>query len=125
LDFMLRLFRARISCLITAILLAAGTTTASFDEFLHAGDPHDQACAPSGDFGHDASKHRIGAAKASKDGSQHCVACHLARAPRLGAQPLVLAARSTEGRIPRPRRSIDRASAAHLSQLSGRSPPLA
>ena len=122
---MLRLFRARISCLITAILLAAGTTTASFDEFLHAGDSHDEACAPAGDFRHDASKHRIGAAKSSKDGSQHCVACHFARAPRLGAQSPLVAARSTEVRLQRPLRSIDGATSPHLSNLSGRSPPLA
>jgi hypothetical protein len=120
---MLRLFRARVSCLLTAILLAASTTTASLDEFLHGGDSHDPACATTAGFGHDASNHRIGAPQAAEDAPQHCVACHLARAPRLGAQSALVAAQTTESFVLRLHDSVDSASSAELSRVPGRSPP--
>ena len=42
---MLRVFRTRALCIVTALVLAVGTTTAAFDELLHTGAAHDVACA--------------------------------------------------------------------------------
>jgi hypothetical protein len=120
---MLRLFRARACCLITAVLLAAGTTTAAYDELLHAWTSHDVACAPVSDVAHDASSHRVKAPGDPAPHDSHCVGCHLARAPRVGAQPASFAAHCEDVPLVRPVATIGSARAAALDNLPPRSPP--
>ncbi|MGH8187225.1 MAG: hypothetical protein ACREUC_11730, partial [Steroidobacteraceae bacterium] len=83
---MLRLFRTRAWCVVTAAVLAVGTTTAAFDKVLHAGGTHDVDCVPGLDVAHDGASHRFSATTDSTGADSHCLACHVARAPRLGAQ---------------------------------------
>lgn len=120
---MLRLFRVRACCLATAVLLAVGTTTAAFEELLHAGEAHDAACAPALLADHDASSHRVQTPDDTNDGAGHCVACHLARAPRLGTQSASLVGHVDNAAIPRPAPTIGSARAAALAGLPPRSPP--
>lgn len=121
---MLRLFRVRAWCLITAVLLAVGTTTAAFDEFLHAGTPsHDAGCAPLLEIPHDASNHRVGAEPEDVHATGHCVACHWARSPRLGAQSLTIATAADEALADQPIRTIGAVRPAAISGLPARSPP--
>jgi hypothetical protein len=120
---MVRRFRARLSCLLTAAVLALGTTATSLGELLHAAAPHDLACAPAVDVAHDAASHRVEAPNASDAATHHCVACHLARAPRLGAQAATYVARVETGRTHRPAAAIGSARAASLDLLPPRSPP--
>lgn len=121
---MLAFFRVRMWCLVTAVVLAVGTTTAAFEELRHTGTPHDAACARAVGASHDASKHRVEPAPASGDAqSDHCVACHLARAPRLGAQAASTGAHVQEGVAHRPIASIGAARPTALASLPSRSPP--
>ena len=46
---MLRIFRARAWCVVTAAVLALATTTAAFDKALHTGEAHDADCVPAPD----------------------------------------------------------------------------
>ncbi|MGH9349520.1 MAG: hypothetical protein ACRD26_19900 [Vicinamibacterales bacterium] len=120
---MLRLFRVRSWCLVTAVVLAVGTTTAAFDELLHAGASHDAPCVAPLDVAHDASSHRFQAPSSDASGKGHCVACHLARSPRIGAQPASVVCLAVEARAPRPIMTIGAARAAALANLPSRSPP--
>jgi hypothetical protein len=121
---MLRLFRARAWCLVTAILLAAGTTTAGFDELLHAtGTAHDAACAPAIDLAHDASSHRVEAPDNAASGDGHCVACHLARTSRLGAQSASYGVHADEPRALVAAPATPFVVSAVLDSLPPRSPP--
>jgi len=120
---MLRIFRARVCCLVTSLVLAIGTTTASLDQFVHAGDSHDGGYA-SVVTKHDAARHQVRAAQPSNDdASEHCVACHLARAPRSGAQATAIALRGGETLATAPVYSVGFPSSAALSRVPGRSPP--
>ena len=119
---MLRLFRMRAWCLVAALLPVVGTTTAAFDELLHAGASHDVACV-SGSAPHDASSHRFKAPGGEAAADDHCVGCHLARAPRVGAQAATHAAHVAEASTPRPIAAIGSARAAALDSLPPRAPP--
>lgn len=120
---MLRLFRVRACCLVTALFLAAGTTVASFDELLHAGASHDAGCN-SADVLHDAANHHVQATPGSASHAPlHCVACHWARAPHLRGQAGLTAARADEFGFQPLIRSIGIALPAQISGISGRSPP--
>ena len=120
---MLRLLRVRACCLIAALLVAAGTTSTAFDELLHAGASHDIACVPVGDVGHDPSSHRVAAPEDDAAAHEHCVGCHLARAPRLGTQSVSYAGHIDETSSARPIAAIGSARAAALDSLPPRSPP--
>jgi hypothetical protein len=120
---MLRLFRVRVSCLITSLVLAVGTTATGLTELLHAGASHDVACVPGVDVIHDASTHRFQAATDDSIGEHHCVACHLARAPRLGAHSASGTAHVEAARPVPPIAAIGFARAASLDSLPPRSPP--
>jgi len=122
---MLRLFRGRALCIVTALVLAVGTTTAAFDKILHAGtSSHDVACAlPGFDAAHDGSSHRFTASADTSNGEGHCVACHIARAPRLSAQGVSVAGRGDESDMDRPILSIGSARPPALAGLPARSPP--
>jgi hypothetical protein len=117
-----RLFRARACGLITAVLLAAGTTSAALDQFLHGTASHD-ACASLDDLGHDASTHRFDAPEGGPSPDGHCVGCHLARAPRAGAQAVSILGHAGETATLRPIAAIGSARAAALDGLPPRSPP--
>jgi len=122
---MLRFFRVRAWCLVTAVFLAAGTASASLDALLHVGAAHDDACSPTVAGPHDASAHRIIAGSASDpDGAaSHCLACHWARSFRIftASTPAApdLDARGTFGRAA----PLDPIVAPVLSHLAPRSPP--
>jgi hypothetical protein len=120
---MLRLFRARACCALTAVVLAVATTTVALEELLHAGSAHDVGCLAAADVGHDPSSHRFQAPTDERDSDTHCVACHLARAPRVGATVASAVGRADEGRAPRPIPAIGSARAAALASLPPRSPP--
>jgi hypothetical protein len=120
---MLRLFRARGCCLLTALALAVGTTTAAFGELLHAGPSHDVACAPAAGEAHDASSHRFKAPADEGSADEHCVGCHFARSPRIGAQSLSHSGHVDEACSLRPVAAIGSARAASLDSLPPRSPP--
>jgi hypothetical protein len=118
-----RLVRSRACCLVTALLLAVGTVGAAVDELVHGGGAHDAACVPVGDLAHDASGHAVETAPDTADRHDHCVGCHLARAPRVGAQRFSYAAHCGESAAPRPVPAIGSARAAALDNLPPRSPP--
>jgi len=120
---MLRLFRARAWCLITAVVLAIGTTSTAFQELLHAGTPHDIACLPVVDVAHDAANHRVSARGDDVAAADHCVACHFARSPRLGPQWVAASGHIRETVPARPTAAIGSARAAALDNLPPRSPP--
>jgi hypothetical protein len=121
---MLRLFRNRAWCLVTAVLLALGTTTAAFDELLHAsGRAHDTACVPVLDVAHDASSHRVDATDEGTGGEGHCLACHFARTPRHGAQPATHGHHVDEPRAVKPAVAVASVASAVLDNLPPRSPP--
>jgi hypothetical protein len=120
---MVRRFRARLSCLLTAAVLTLGTTATSLGELLHAAAPHDLACAPAVDVAHDAASHQVATPDTADPASHHCVACHLARSPRLGAQATSHVARAEAGRLHPPAAVIGSACAASLDLLPPRSPP--
>ena len=120
---MLRLFRARAWCLITAIILAIGTTSTAFDELLHAGTEHDIACLPVVDVAHDAANHRVNAPGDDGAADDHCVACHFARSPRAGPQPVGTSSHVRQTSPVRPITAIGSARAAALDNLPPRSPP--
>jgi mono/diheme cytochrome c family protein len=120
---MLRLFRVRAWCWLTALVLAVGTSTAALDELLHAGTAHDFACAPGVDVAHDASSHRFQARADSGGHDGHCVACHFARASRVGAQSASMGEHADEARAPQSVPTIGSARAAALDSLPPRSPP--
>jgi hypothetical protein len=108
--------------LITAVLLTAGTTTAAFDELLH-GVSHDVACESIGDVAHDSSGHRVKASGDPAAHDPHCVGCHFARTPRIGAQPASFAPHSEDVAAVRPIAAIGSARAATLDNLPPRAPP--
>jgi hypothetical protein len=120
---MLRLFRARATCVVTAVILTVGTTTAAFDKLLHAGATHDVECVPGLDFAHDGSSHRFVAAQDSAGADSHCIACHVMRAPRLGAQSASAIGDADEADAHRPIASIGAARPPALANLPARSPP--
>jgi hypothetical protein len=120
---MLRLFRARACCLLTTVILAVGTTATGMSELLHAGTLHDPACVPSLDVVHDASTHRFRAAADEGGAEHHCIACHLARAPRLGSQSASGIVHVEAARPVRPIAAIGFVRAATLDNLPSRSPP--
>jgi hypothetical protein len=120
---MLRLFRARVCCLVTALALAAGTTTAAFGELLHASTSHDAGCAPTGDAAHDASSHRFKAPADEGSSHDHCVGCHFARSLRIGAHPPIHGGHVDDACSLRPVAAIGSARAASLDNLPPRSPP--
>jgi hypothetical protein len=121
---MLGLFRNRAWCLVTAVLLALGTTTAAFDELLHAaGRMHDLACVAAVDVAHDASSHRVSAPEPGHSGEGHCLACHFARTPRLGAQVATHGHHADEPRAIKPPVFVAPVAAAVLDNLPPRSPP--
>jgi len=117
------MLRARACSLIAATLIVVGTVSAAVDELLHAGVSHDVACASVGDPTHDASSHRIEAPVEEFNPDEHCVGCHLARAPRIGSQAYSIAGRIDEATSPRPIAAIGSARAASLDNLPPRSPP--
>jgi hypothetical protein len=119
---MLRLFRVRACCLVTALALAAGTAGASLDLLLHADAAHADACVPM-NVGHDASAHRIQAAGSSDTHATHCVACHWARSLRLRAESAAPAHRPDESGPRRVAQTIGVVSAPALAHLPPRSPP--
>ena len=90
---------------------------------LHAGVAHDVACASAAEVGHDPSAHKVAAPSGPAETDAHCVACHLARAPRLGAKLESIAAHVREGRALRPAPAIGSARTAALASLPPRSPP--
>jgi hypothetical protein len=120
---MLRLFRARACCLVATVVLSAGTISAAFDELVHVGTSHDVACVSLGNVAHDASSHRFKASPDEANPDEHCVGCHLARAPRVGAQAPSYAGHGGEATSPRPIAAIGSARAAALDSLPPRSPP--
>lgn len=120
---MLRLLRARACCLITALLLAAGTMGAALGELLHDGAAHDVACVSVGDVPHDASSHRYRADTGPGGHHEHCVGCHLARAPRIGTHSVGVTGHADEGAALRPLAAIGSARSAALDSLPPRSPP--
>jgi hypothetical protein len=120
---MVRRFRARAWCLLTVAVLALGTTATSLGEALHAAAPHDLACTPASDPAHDPSSHQVRAPLDADGASHHCVACHLARSPRTGAQQATHAARRETGIPLRPAAAIGSALSAALDLLPPRSPP--
>ena len=120
---MLRLFRARACCLVTALALAMGTTTAVFGELLHAGTSHDAGCVATRDAAHDASSHRFKAPADEASSDDHCVGCHFARSPRIGGHALTHGEHVDEACPPRPVAAIGSARAAALDSLPPRSPP--
>ena len=120
---MLQFFRVRACCLVTALVLAAGTTTTAFDTLLHAGTAHDVACVPDVDVAHDASSHRVRPPGDAANPDHHCVGCHLARTPRLGPQTTSTGAHVEEASALRPMAAIGSARAAALDNLPPRSPP--
>jgi hypothetical protein len=121
---MLRRLRVRAWCLTTAVLLAVGTASASFDALLHGGDVHDPACAPAFTAPHDATAH--GFQSVPRDEAEdgiHCVACHLARSLRLRAEAATPAARPDEPRTLHATWTIGATRAPALDNLHPRSPP--
>jgi hypothetical protein len=120
---MLRLFRARACCLVTALALAVGTTTAALDELLHAGTSHDAACVATIDGPHDASSHRFKAPADEGNSDGHCVGCHFARSPRIGGHSLTHIGHVDESCSLPPVAAIGSARAASLDSLPPRSPP--
>lgn len=120
---MLRRLRARALRLLTAVALAAATTTVALEELVHAGRAHDVACIAPADVRHDPSSHRFQAPADGREGDTHCVACHIARAPRVGAKVASALCHVGEGRAPRPIPAIGSARAAALASLPPRSPP--
>jgi hypothetical protein len=123
---MLRFFRVRAWCLATSLVLAVGTAGASLDVLLH-GDAahHADPCAPTLNAAHDEAAHRITATREGRaDGADtHCVACHLARTPRLRSDPHALTRRPDDARTLLVPASIGVALPAVLSNLQPRSPP--
>ena len=120
---MLRLFRARACCLVTALALAVGTSTAALGELLHAGTSHDAGCVSLVDPSHDASSHRFKAPADERSADHHCVGCHFARAPRIGAQSVTHGEQVDEPCSLPPVAAIGSARAAALDSLPPRSPP--
>lgn len=120
---MLRLFRTRAWCVVTAAVLAVGTTTAAFDKILHAGATHDVDCVPGLAVAHDGSSHRFAATSDTPGAASHCIACHVARAPRLGAQSASAAGDVDDAGAHRPIASIGAARPPALACLPARSPP--
>lgn len=120
---MVRLFRARVFCLLTAGVLAFGTMTAALGELLHAGTSHDLACSPAAELGHDAASHRFDAPDEPGAAGHHCLGCHLARWSRLGAQTTSYVGHVESGVSRRPAAAIGSARAAALDSLPPRSPP--
>ena len=118
---MLRLFRARACCLVTVIALASGTMAAACGELLHAGRSHDAACVPGA--AHDASSHRYRAPADEGNTHDHCVGCHFARSPRIGAQSITHGGHRDEASPLRPVAALGSARAAALDNLPPRSPP--
>lgn len=120
---MLRLFRARVCCFVTALALAVGTTTAALGELLHAGTSHDAPCVGTIDAAHDASSHRFKAPADEGSSDDHCVGCHFARSPRIGGHSLTHGAHVDETCALPPLPAIGSARAAALDNLPPRSPP--
>jgi hypothetical protein len=120
---MLRLFRTRAWCVVTALVLAAGTTTTALDGLLHTRAPHDAACVTTVEAPHDATSHRVAAVDAQGAHTGHCVACHLARTPRLNQHATSVAVLTDEAAGPRPTPSIGSIRASELARLPARSPP--
>jgi hypothetical protein len=123
---MLRLFRVRACCLATAVFLVLGTAGSSFDLLLHRDVAHhSDPCATPVPVPHDAAAHRItdGVAQRTDETGTHCLACHFARALRLGAEHPSLAARLDDGRALCVPPTIGHALAPALANLQLRSPP--
>jgi hypothetical protein len=123
---MLRLFRVRAWCLATAMFLTLGTAGASLDLLLH-GDAahHSDPCATPVIAAHDVSAHRITtpADDLTDEAGAHCVACHLARTPRLRTESASFVSRGDDGRTFRVPTSIGVARGPALESLQPRSPP--
>lgn len=120
---MLRVFRARAWCVVTAAILAIATTTAAFDKALHTGATHDVDCVQVVDVAHDGASHRVSATSDSTATDSHCIACHVARAPRLGAQSASTVGDVDDLGMHRPIASIGAVRPAALASLPARSPP--
>ncbi len=120
---MLRLFRVRLWCLVTALFLGAGTSTATISELLHAGTPHDADCASPLDIAHDASSHRVRSTTDAAGGVGHCFACHWARSFRIGTDPVSVTVRLDDAGDHALISSIGAVLAPPLLQLPARSPP--
>jgi hypothetical protein len=122
---MLRVFRVRAWCLATALVLALGTATASFEALLHVDGAHDDACAPTVAGPHDESAHRIRSASAADHDGQatHCLACHWARSFRLFTASLPAAPKVDERGTPRLASHPAPIVAPTLANLAPRSPP--
>jgi len=121
---MLRLFRARVWCLATALALTLGTTTASFEALLHVDGAHDDACAATFAGPHDASAHRIRAASPDHDGAAtHCLACHWARSFRFFTASVPAPPNVDEPGTPRLASNFAPTVAPALANLAPRSPP--
>jgi hypothetical protein len=82
---MLRVFRIRAWCLVTALCLTVGTASASLEVLLHGDRAHDDACAPVMAGPHDASAHHFqDSSSDDRDpNGTHCLACHWARSFRI------------------------------------------
>jgi hypothetical protein len=120
---MLRLFRARGWCVVTAAILAVGSTTAAFDKVLHAGGTHDVDCVTAPVVAHDGSSHRFASAADNAGADSHCIACHVARAPRLSAQPASAVGDVDDVGTHHPIASIGAVRPPALASLPARSPP--
>jgi hypothetical protein len=108
---------------VTAAVLAIATTTAAFDKALHAGETHDADCVPVIDAAHDGASHRFSAPSDSTGADSHCVACHVARAPRLGAQSASAVGDVDALGMHHPIASIGVVRPPALENLPARSPP--
>lgn len=121
---MLGVFRARACCLVTAVVLAASTATVTVGELLHAGTAHDADCRPAAEPSHDAGSHRYEAVPtATPEADDHCLACHLARAPRVGAESAAPGVPGAEAVTRRLSDSADAALGPAVLVLQPRSPP--
>lgn len=124
---MMRLFRVRACCLVTALVLAVGTAGASMAALLHEGGSHDPGCAPRADAPHHAGAHPFlgPSADAPDANAEHCVACHWARAFRLGTHSEPVAAPVPAAGAPQAPANADEWPAPALASVPARAPPAA
>jgi len=122
---MLRFFRVRALCLATAVFLVVGTAGGSLELVLHGDAAHHGDPCVRIVVQHDESAHRFTASTGdrSPDTATHCVACHLARTPRLGTVAAAFAPRLDEPQLLRAVTFTGPTLAPALAHRHPRSPP--